>query len=349
MIETRSGTWAETAAREREPTLCGLVLAGGQGRRLSDYVTKLRGDSLPKQYVSFTGSRSMIETTFRRVERLIPRERVFTVVDRSHLSYPSAMHQLSQRRPGTLIIQPQNRDTGPGLMLPLIYIQKRHANAVVAVFPSDQYVRDEDRLMRHVRLAWVIVRRHPGKLVILGVEPEYEEPEYGYILPSAARDITGWGTHNVGRFVEKPGTGLARDLIASGALWNTLMMVFHANTLLEWMGEVMPELSRRFEALRAAIGTTLESEALHQVYDDLKAVNFSRDFVEPWVRRRPGAVAVLPVNQVGWSDWGSERRIADTLLRLKHTSAPVTAPSRNPPALRAGNAESTLIPRRTLR
>lgn len=36
----------------------GVVLAGGDGRRLEPFVNRVRGDSLPKQYLTFVGSRS---------------------------------------------------------------------------------------------------------------------------------------------------------------------------------------------------------------------------------------------------------------------------------------------------
>jgi mannose-1-phosphate guanylyltransferase len=60
--------------------LCGLVLAGGEGRRLRSYVQQLRGEELPKQYVNFVGRRSMLEHTFHRAEKLIPANQILTVV-----------------------------------------------------------------------------------------------------------------------------------------------------------------------------------------------------------------------------------------------------------------------------
>jgi mannose-1-phosphate guanylyltransferase len=55
------------------PTRYGVVLAAGEGMRLRPLVRRLRGDALPKQYVSFLGRRSMLEHTFDRLERLIVR------------------------------------------------------------------------------------------------------------------------------------------------------------------------------------------------------------------------------------------------------------------------------------
>jgi len=77
--------------------LWGLVLAGGEGKRLEEYVRQLRGESLPKQYVNFIGTRSMLEHTFDRAERLIPRQRILTIVSKHHLSLPDVRRQLSSR------------------------------------------------------------------------------------------------------------------------------------------------------------------------------------------------------------------------------------------------------------
>jgi mannose-1-phosphate guanylyltransferase len=320
---------AESVRHDRTgPVLCGIVLAGGEGRRLKPFVRQLRGDSLPKQYVKFSGARSMIEHTFRRAERLIPRERVFAVIDRSHLRFPGVIEQLRERHPGTVVIQPDNKDTGPGVLLPLAHIQKRYPNAVVALFPSDQYVRDEDTLMRHIRLAHVIVKRGHSPLVLLGISPEYEESEYGYILPQSTRDMSGWGIYNVGEFFEKPGATLARELIARGALWNTMMMVFNAGAMFQWVQELKPEFHSRFERIRAAIGNPLEPLILREEYNGLETINFSKDFLEPLARRLEG-VTVLPVGHVGWSDWGSERRIVETLARMGRAIPPPASPLRN--------------------
>jgi mannose-1-phosphate guanylyltransferase len=76
---------------------CGIVLAAGEGKRLQPFIRRLRGDSLPKQYVNFTGTRSLLQHTFLRAEKLISRERLFTVVSQDHLNFPEVTRQLSNR------------------------------------------------------------------------------------------------------------------------------------------------------------------------------------------------------------------------------------------------------------
>ncbi|MFZ5862337.1 MAG: sugar phosphate nucleotidyltransferase [Nitrospirota bacterium] len=295
---------------------CGIILAGGDGLRLRPFIRRVRGDALPKQYVNFVGKRSMLEHTFHRVERLIPSDRLFTVVSRDHLKHPEVRRQLAGRSKGTVILQPENRETGPGLLLPLVHLHARYGDAVVAVFPSDHFVLHEAAFMGQVDIACRAVERDPSRVVLLGVEPDRPEPEYGYLLPDGANghDVPD-GTCPLSGFVEKPGIDAARDLVLRGGLWNTLVMAFRVNTLLSLVQEVTPSVYRTFELIEAAIGTPSEGEVVEGAYRTMERVNLSHNVLEVLARRRPSPLLVIPVKGVGWSDWGSEERIANVLQR----------------------------------
>ena len=74
-----------------------------------------------------------------------------------------------------------------------------------------------------------------------------------------------------------------------------------------------------FSMIRQAIGTHLEQQVVEDVYRTMPPANFSTAVLA----RYPERLAVLPVQDVLWSDWGREVRIVDTLTRLG-----VPAPSR---------------------
>jgi mannose-1-phosphate guanylyltransferase len=211
---------------------CGIVLAAGEGKRLQPFIRRLRGDSLPKQYVDFTGSRSLLQHTFSRAEKLICRERLFTVVSQDHLNYPEVVRQLFDRAPGTVVAQPENRETAPGLLLPLAHLCKRYPDATVVVFPSDHFVGDDNPLITYVDQAFRIVERDPSYLVLLGVEPDRPETDYGYILPGNEVNDVSHSVREVLHFVEKPEAETASKTILLGGLWNTMIMVFKAKVLL---------------------------------------------------------------------------------------------------------------------
>jgi mannose-1-phosphate guanylyltransferase len=292
--------------------LFGIVLAGRESDRLKPFIKRLRGDALPKQYVSFTGNRSMLEHTYARAESLIAPKRLFTVIDHDHLNHREVVRQLRKRPAGTVVVQPQNKDSAAELLLPLMHIHKHHPEAAVAVFPSDQFVWEETRLMRYILLAHVIVKRNPAKLVLLGVKTEYDASEQDYVLPAPHWNIDGWGTRDVKQFVDQPNAFRANELARRGALRNTMLMVFNSTTLLRYVQEAQPDIHRQLEQIRKAIGTASEHRVVREAYDQLEASSFSQSLLQPIARRRPGALAVLPMNGVIWSDWGTEARIDET-------------------------------------
>lgn len=302
----------------RATSLWGLVLAAGDGRRLQDFIRQTRGAELPKQFISFTGEISMLEQTYRRAERLIRREQILTIVGKHHLQHSEVKRQLAGRDIDTIIVQPQNKETGPGVLLPLLHLYKRNPQAIVALFPSDHFILQEDRFMEHVALAAKAVAHDSAQIVMLAMEPSGPEVEYGYIMPrSAEGQITLWGTRRTAGFVEKPNRQLAHELVKAGGLWNTMIMVFRVRTVIAMMRRLCPAIYHQFLGIFDAIGTKREAEAVEALYEEIEPVNFSRDFIEKLSQTDPTAIAVLPVLGVYWNDWGSPERLEQILERVE--------------------------------
>jgi mannose-1-phosphate guanylyltransferase len=296
---------------------CGIVLSGGHGTRMRDFVHQLRGHDLPKQYINFVGRRSMLEHTFDRAEMLIPTERLYVVIAREHLEFSEVSRQVGSRPPGTVVIQPLNKDTAPGLLLSLIYLQRKYPDAAVAIFPSDHFIVEEDVFIRHIDLAFRVVEQDGSRIVLLGVEPTAPDPEYGYIVPGEKIKEPGrTAARTIEMFVEKPAVEAARKIVRLGALWNTLVMVFRLTTLLSVFQRTTPELYRSFQPILKAIGTPDEQRVLEAVYHELKPINFSTAVLEvlPFEHRQD--LLVLPVPGVTWSDWGSADRLLTGLKKI---------------------------------
>jgi mannose-1-phosphate guanylyltransferase len=300
---------------EENGVVCGLVLAGGEGKRLQPYIKSLGRGELPKQYVNFIGTRSMLEHTLDRTEKLIPSERVFTIVTESHLKHPEAREQLSRRCRDTVIVQPENKETGPGLLLSLMHLHKRYPSSLVLVLPSDHFIWEEDRLIDHTRLACVTVRRDPSRLILLGVKPDRDEPEYGYLLPKKSPAI-GPKMSEISWFVEKPEQKIAQRLMRAGGLWNTMIMAFKTSTMFHWVSRLAPPLYQQFQEIYQAIGTPAEADVVRDIYRRLKPVNFSKEFLERMVKSYPSSLVALPVRDLLWSDWGSASRIREVLKKI---------------------------------
>ena len=296
---------------------CGIVLSGGNGTRIRDFVSRLRGCDLPKQYVNFVGKRSMLEHTLHRAEKLIPAQRLFIVIAKEHLQFEEVRRQMAPRPRQCVVIQPQNKDTAPGFLLPLMYLYKQHPDATVVIFPSDHFVLEEGLFMEHVERAFRIVESNGSRIVLLGIEPNEPDAEYGYIVPGdTSDDPTLDGARTVEMFVEKPSAATAYKIIRKGALWNSLVTVCRCKVLLDAIRRATPALYRSFEPIQNAIGTADERSVIEEVYRELPAVNFSKGVLERLPFAQGSSLVVLPVPGVTWTDWGTHDRLSSTLRQL---------------------------------
>jgi len=295
----------------------GIVLSGGNGTRLQEWVYRRRADYLPKQYVNFIGKRSMLEHTLHRGEKLIPAAKLLTVIAKGHLQFNEVNRQISSRPPESVIVQPENKDTVPGILLPLMHLHKRNPDAVVTILPSDHFVLQENRFMNHVERAFRIAETDNARMVLLGTEPHEPDPEYGYILYGGTTDNPNIeGGRTVEMFVEKPRPDAARLMMTKGALWNTLVLIAACKTLLQVIKRAVPGLYAPFETIQEAIGTPDEQRVTERVYQALPRINFSKGVLEvlPFEHRR--ALCVLPVRGVTWNDWGTADHLSSSLRDL---------------------------------
>jgi mannose-1-phosphate guanylyltransferase len=284
-----------------------LVLAGGDGTRLQELTRELCGVPIPKQYCRpLLGGRSLLELTLERARRVSAVEHTMVIVNRNHLAV--ARDQLRTLHDGNIIIQPSNRDTGPGLLFALEHIARRDRGATVAVFPSDHFVGDERAFSRYVQHAADVVSSLPEKIVVLGIRPEHPETGFGYITPSrrVRGDAAGAVAFHVGEFVEKPAPDRAQELFETGGLWNSFVMVFRVGRMLELIRGLMPTEVHRLDELRRRRRTDVE------IYQEIEPWNFS----ERVLTRIPDHLLVVPVDGVHWNDWGTRASIERTFTAL---------------------------------
>ncbi len=288
--------------------LWSIILAGGDGKRVSPLVTRWMGRHKPKQYCTFVGTRSMFQHTLDRAAQMGPLEHTVVVVDRTHAL--EARAQLEGRPGARLLLQPSNRDTAAGVLLPLTYVRAFSPDATVAICPSDHFVYPEDRFVEALQRAAEMVETLPERPILLGVVPDAPETDYGWIRP--ADGIDGGWAKTVDSFIEKPAPGTARAALAQGALWNTLILIAKVGTIWGLAKQHIPDISALFESFDGTIGSTTENFSLESIYSVMPSRNFSSALLQPAARQ----LAVASLDGVCWSDWGRPERIVATLRKI---------------------------------
>jgi mannose-1-phosphate guanylyltransferase len=159
-----------------------LILAGGDGRRLGALTTNIDGVSTPKQYCSLNGGPSLLQLSLERAQRLVPRERIVVVVTEQHRRWWE--QQLLGLLPrSNVVVQPSNRGTGIGVLLPLLVLEKLSPRATVLCLPSDHYIADEDVLAKSLQQAIALCAINCDKLTLLGIQPTFPDASLGYLTP----------------------------------------------------------------------------------------------------------------------------------------------------------------------
>ena len=290
--------------------LWSIVLAGGEGTRLRPLIERIHTDGRPKQYAVLVGSRSLLGQTLDRTRLIVPSERTVVVTTRAHAAFFSS-EMLGSDAP-KLLVQPVDRGTAAGVLLPAHWIRRHDPEAMVAVFPSDHFVADDAAFVRHVAQLAAVARHHPQRIFLVGAKPDAPETGYGWVEPGAMLEKSAIGPIRlVDRFWEKPSPDVARACLQRGCLWNTFVMVARVSALVEAGRRTLPTLHERLTRVGRFLGTDAEEAAVDRAYALAPTANFSKTVLVSNVRQL--GVSGLPA--MSWSDWGTPDRVIATLRR----------------------------------
>ncbi len=289
-----------------------VVLAGGDGVRLKPLTRKICGDERPKQFCPLLRGITLLEETQRRVALQFSVARTLYVVNRSHEVYYAPL--LSDVPMTNLVVQSRNRGTAPAILYSLLRIAAVDPDAIVALFPSDHYVSDNHEFMTQVHTALQTARFRPATVILLGLEADSPEVEYGWIEP--ARPIHKVRRiFNVRRFWEKPNKLQAQVLQLRGCLWNSFVMISSVRALLDLIEATWPGLYRIMSWLSPNVGKPEEAVLSSHIYDWIEETNFSHAVLAC----HPERLAVLKVSGVRWNDLGEPGRVMAWLQAMERS------------------------------
>lgn len=220
--------------------LYAVVLAGGVGSRFWPLSTPGR----PKQLLPLITDASMLSETVERLVPLVGRERVLILTgERLRDAILEALPSIGADQ---LVLEPRPAGTAAALTWAAAQVVARGGrDARMVCVHADWAIKDADAFRATLaRAAEVAAGR--DALATVGIVPTRPDPGFGYIQPG---ESLGDGSRAVARFVEKPDRARAAVMVRDGFLWNSGIFAWRAQTLLDEVRAVTPELAAALAAM----------------------------------------------------------------------------------------------------
>ncbi|NKB54538.1 MAG: mannose-1-phosphate guanylyltransferase/mannose-6-phosphate isomerase [Rhizobiaceae bacterium] len=270
-----------------------VILCGGSGTRLWPLSRK----SYPKQFAPLMEEQSLFQASAERLSGeeysppLILTNSDFRFIVTEQLT-------ASGIDPGTIIIEPEGRNTAPAILAAALQLQSNDPNSIMLVAPSDHVVPNPAAFRKAVDHGLSAAKS--GKIVTFGITPTHPDTGYGYLELSTSSTSEDNAPVPLTRFVEKPDAERAQDMLDAGNfMWNAGIFLFSTKAIIDAFDVHCPGMIAPVSA------------AVSGAQPDL---GFLRLAPEPWaeaesisidyaVMEKADNLAVVPFSQ-GWSDLG---------------------------------------------
>lgn len=269
-----------------------VILCGGSGTRL----WPLSSDAVPKQFLSLSGSATLLQATIKRISNDMFEAPV--IVTRETFAEAIA-EQLAAigAEPDKVLLEPAARNTAPAIAAAAFAELSGDSDPLLLVMPSDQVILDEGAFVDAVRDS--LSAAESGEIVTFGIPPRRPETGYGYI--EVAERESGASVSKVVRFTEKPDRETAATYVEDGRhYWNGGIFLFRASSIIRELREHAPAVAKACEA--SVTGAAIEGKLVRLNREQfLAAPSISIDYA---VLEKSSRVSVVEA-RMDWSDIGS--------------------------------------------
>jgi len=273
--------------------LCALIMAGGKGTRFWPIST----EDKPKQFLNLVGEDTMLQMTYKRINKLIPYERIFICTGEKYINL--VKEQLPQVNDRNIIREPEARNTAPCIALSSIIIKRYYENASMIVLPADHLVNNDDKFIEIIKCGEEFLKSNLNSIITLGISPNRPECGYGYIKVCTQNIKEAKTVRKVQAFVEKPSLEKAKQYLENGNyLWNAGMFLWNVDSILEKVKKYIPNT---YEALNELIECNEKdiNSLINENYSSTDEISIDYAILE-----KDDEIYVVP-SEMGWDDIGT--------------------------------------------
>ena len=246
-----------------------MIMAGGGGTRFWPRSRQQR----PKQFLTFSGDRTLLQSTVDRIAAQVPPERTWVLTGEAYRAETAA--QLPELPPDHVVGEPMGRDTAACIGLGAALVARVDPDATLMVMPADHVIEPVAEFGRAALAAEQFADEFPNALLTFGIPPTYPAVGYGYIRRGQPRGTrNGVGIYTAMKFLEKPRFDVAEQFVASGDyFWNSGIFVWKPPAVLGELKRNKPDLHARVSRIADAWDTPRRTEVFRSEYESAEKIS----------------------------------------------------------------------------
>ena len=248
-----------------------IIMAGGMGSRFWPISTAEH----PKQFIDVFGNgESLLQSTFRRFERVCPRENIIIVTNAYCRGL--AERQIEDLQEYQVIYEPSRRNTAPCVAYAASIIRQLNPKANIIVSPSDHAIFDDEEFTRTIIDSLNVAENHDW-IITLGIKPTTPNTKYGYIQYNENSVEGNDKLHEVVTYTEKPPYDMAVQFLNSGDfLWNAGIFIWSLPTLEKAYRKYLPDVAKILDT----IGLNTPYEEVERIYSTCQSISTDYGIME---------------------------------------------------------------------
>ncbi|MCF6764286.1 mannose-1-phosphate guanylyltransferase/mannose-6-phosphate isomerase [Thiotrichales bacterium 19S3-7] len=274
-----------------------VILSGGVGSRLWPLSRK----KSPKQFIPLIDNHNLLQSTYLRYVDEPLCEKPIIVCNEDHRFQVAESLRALEVENATIILEPEAKNTAPAIALAALAVLEKEQDPFILVSPSDHYVNNFKKLFKILAQA----RLESEYLYTFGIQPSSAETGYGYIKVGSKRNDT---VYDVISFIEKPNKESAKAYLKEGSYyWNSGIFLFKATTYLKQLEVNDP---KTYQSCVKSFNQ--KQKDLDFIRIDAETFSHCADIsVDYAIMEKAKKIAVIPIEQLKWSDIGSWKALFD--------------------------------------
>ncbi len=287
-----------------------LIMAGGKGTRL----WPLSRIEKPKQFQKLISDKTMLQETVDRVLPFYPVRDIY--ISTNEIYAEEVKKELPELPIKNIILEPAFRERASSIALASAIFSHDDKDSAMAVFPSDHYVKNTDKLIKILKESEKFLQKYPDYLIIVGVKPTSAETGYGYIQYGEKKKFqsdsnSSLSFFQVEKFIEKPDLETAQGYFQKGNfLWNSAIYIWRASAINERIKKYIPDTYKRLCRIRDSVNSDQYESILKKEYPLMDMISIEYGVMENDDK------TVIVSDDIGWSDIGSWSVLKDSLAGI---------------------------------